>query len=143
MEVPLVRHRVRVYYISCLIDLTPEEFDQHYKKHIRNSNARFSNCKYVIMNDTKIDTLVEEFLREIGVSPMRITIHHVVNKVPVNQYKSPILEHPLKTIRDVEMTKNSTHDILWTRVDSEDTYIQRNIMRRKEQLKKKPFSDTY
>jgi hypothetical protein len=129
----------RVYFISCLYNLTESEFKSHYEHAIRYSNAQFPNCKYFITNDLG-NKFSYEFLRTIGVSPDRVTLSVVGagNNIE-NPHKYNIRVFKTRTEQDITLTNESTHDILWERDPDDPTYISKNKDRRKQLLKVKPY----
>ena len=137
----------RVYFISCLYNLTESEFKSHYEHAIRHSNAQFPTCKYFITSDLG-NKFPYEFLRTIGVSPDRITLSMVsMDGVSIvntegdieNPHKYAIRIFKTRTEQDETLTNESTHDILWERNPTDPTYIHKNKDRRKQLLKVKPY----
>ena len=127
----------RVYFISCLYNLTKEEFKDYYEHAIRYSNAQFPDCKYFITNDLG-NKLVYEFLRTIGVSPHRVTFcTYNENVENPHMYNTRVFKNRVE--QDTTLTNESTHDILWERDTTDPTYVNKNKNRRLQLLKVKPY----
>ncbi len=75
----------RIYHIYCSPSLTEEDFNAHYTLLIRDSNAIFPDCLYII-DDKETDRLSNNFLRSIGISPDRITIYQCIGNPVFNPH---------------------------------------------------------
>ena len=115
-------------FISGHLDLTQEEFDEHYKGLI--SKAALRNCSFVIGDARGCDLMAQNFLKELLVS--NVIVYHMFEKPRNNP-------HDFKTVggfktddeRDEAMTKISIEDIAWVREGREKSGTAKNIMRRK------------
>ena len=134
--------RRRTFMITCDNGLTENDFEEQYKWPIRRTNASYSDCKFVIMSISDADKRVETFLREIGVSPARITIYYLQNRVPENRYKSEMKMYQSRTEMEEAMISVSSHDILWTSSTAGDTMVERIVKLRKEKQRTNPFKET-
>lgn len=134
--------RRRTFMITCDNGLSENDFEEQYKWPIRRTNASYSDCKFVIMNISDVDKRVELFLREIGVSPARITIYHLESRIPENQYKSETKMYQSRIEMEDAMISISSHDILWTLSTSRDTMVERIVKKRKEKQRTNPFKET-
>ena len=98
------------YFISGHLDLTPTEFEQHYVNRI--DNARQEGSHFVIGDARGADTLAQKYLLKYE----NVTIYHMFTKPRNNKGKwKTVGGFTNDNDRDVEMTKNSTKDILWIR----------------------------
>lgn len=134
--------RKRTFMITCDSGLSEKDFEEQYKWPIRRTNASYSDCAFVIMSISDADKRVELFLRELGVSPARITIYYLDRRTPENQYKSETKMYQSQKEMEDAMISVSSHDILWTLSTSGDTMVERIAKKRKEKQRTNPFKET-
>lgn len=112
----------QIYFISGHLDLTEQEFEKYYVEKI---NFAISNeCSFVIGDAKGADLLAQKYLTNCISNNLtfhdKVTIYHMFKK-PRNNFGN------FKTIggfendndRDVQMTNDSTDDILWIRSKEE------------------------
>ena len=127
---------LKTYFISGHSDITKEEFAKHYAPKILNAIEEDAN--FVVGDFIGVDTMAIEFLHNFiennpnsTFSPSQVTIFHKRNKPECNSFNFRT-KSGFKGIkdRDIAMTKNSTHDILWIRKGKENSYTAKNKQRR-------------
>ena len=120
-----------VYFISGHLDLTQQEFNDHYMEHVIKA-AREMDSEFVIGDAIGCDRFSQIMLATLGYRN-RFTVYHMFDK-PRN------CEHSVKIIggfkrdkeRDEAMTNASTHDIAWIRPGREKSGTAKNLERRNE-----------
>lgn len=110
------------YFISGHVDLTQEEFNQHYLPRI--TEVAENGAHFVVGDAYGADYLAQKYLNDLGIDKNRVTVYHRFenpqydfgfNRVP--NFKS----HPQK---DEHMTENSTDDIAWIRPQTPE-YVEK------------------
>ncbi len=122
----------RIYFVSTMSNLTDDEFNAHYARKLRKSNADYPTCHYII-GDTPSDHVALEFLVKCGISPERITIYSR-DGPSVNRFycKTATIADDIR--RADKMTSLSTHDIAWVRPGAKDSDPEKNINRRRQRF---------
>lgn len=129
------------YFISGHLDISEEEFTEHYKDHI--DSALQENATFVIGDAKGVDTLAQAYLFKNNAS--NVTIYHMFKK-PLNNVGKFKTNGGYKNHneKDSAMTYNSDIDIAWVRSVKEqkklygNKYVKRksgtekNINRRKK-----------
>lgn len=136
------KFRQRTYTIVCDNDLTEEDFDLNYKWPIRSINSQWPTCKFVITSLSNADLRIESYLRELGVSPARITIYHMNYRVPENKYGSELKEYTDRLELERDLVTYSSHDICYVPKYVVDGMTSRIVKLRAEKQKKNPFIET-
>ena len=136
------KFRQRTYTIVCDNDLTEEDFELYYKWPIRSINSQWPTCNFVIAALSNADSRVEKYLRELGISPARITIYHMDSQIPENKYRSATKEYTNRLELEKDMVKYSSHDILYVAPYVVDGMAARFIKFRAEKQKTNPFIET-
>lgn len=132
--------RRRTYLITCDNGLTSDDFETNYKWPIRRTNASYPDANFIIMSISDADLQVELFLRELGVSPSRITIFYLERRAPENRYNSDVkMFQTQKELEDSAITLSS-HDILWS--TGIDTMTERIVKKRRDKQRTNPFKET-
>jgi len=119
-----------IAYISGHLDLTPEEFEEHYKPSI--DAAIFHGNEMVVGDARGADKMAQEYIKSIGNNVYElVTVFHmftnprnnVANFKTVGGFKTD-------TERDEAMTAASDYDIAWVRPGREKSGTAKNIARR-------------
>lgn len=98
-------------FISGHLDISKEEWRQHYKDEI--DNAIKNGYDFVIGDSRGTDKISAEYLRTKNV--MNVTIYYTYNK-PINNLGYNLIGNfKSHTDRDSRMTQDSTRDIAWVR----------------------------
>jgi hypothetical protein len=122
-----------VYFVSGHIDLTPEEFEQHYVPKL--TEALRQGAKFVVGDAPGCDTMTQQFLRD---GP--VTVFHML-EMPRN-LRSDTYElrggFTSDQERDAAMTAASNRDIAWVRPGREKSGTAKNLYRR-AMLTKRPI----
>ena len=116
------------HFISGHLDLTPAEFDQHYKPALDAVLAVRDTEGFVVGDARGADTLAQQYLADKNAV---VYVYHMLEAPRFNAgfptqggFKS---DHE----RDAAMTLASDFDIAWVRPGREDSGTQRNLSRRK------------
>jgi hypothetical protein len=112
------------------LDLTTEEFKEHYQPLIENVIA--GKYSYVIGDARGTDTLAQEFLKDY----QKVTVYHMLDK-PRNNVGDHKTVSGFKSDeeRDAAMTLASIHDIAWIRPGREKSGTAKNLKRRENSCK--------
>jgi len=114
-------------FISGHLDLTQEEFNDHYKPLIQKAIDLKHN---IIVGDAKgADKMSQEFLKDMNYSI--VILFHMFEK-PRNLIGlfATVGGFESDEERDSEMTKYSTYDIAWVRPGREKSGTAKNLKRR-------------
>lgn len=115
-----------VLFISGHLDLTPDEFEQHYRPAIDAALARGDS--FVVGDARGADTLAQRYL--LG-KTTAVVVYHMF-ACPRNNAGFPTVGgFQSDEERDSRMTAGSDGDIAWVRPGREKSGTQRNIERRK------------
>ncbi len=114
-----------VNFISGHLDLTPGEFDTHYRTKI--DNAIELNQSFVVGDARGADTLAQEYLftrtKAVVVYHMFATPRHNIGFPTRGGFQTD-------NQRDEQMTRDSHQDIAWVRPGREKSGTQANLNRR-------------
>lgn len=117
--------------ISGHLDLTPEEFQEHYAERI--FEAMKAGHDLIVGDARGADTLAQEFMTlNYGFSESRVSVFHMFDKprnLVCNQFDT-VEGFKSDEQRDFEMTMQSTYDIAWVRPGREKSGTAKNIERR-------------
>jgi hypothetical protein len=121
---------IRTAFISGHLDLTREEFDEHYAPQIE--EALKEVCCFVIGDARGCDQMAQQYLWARGYDDL-VTIYHMFD-APRHAFKGIALQGGFKSDdeRDTAMTEASDYDIAWVRPGRENSGTARNLARRKE-----------
>lgn len=121
----LVRMKLLVYFISGHLDLTCEEFTEHYHSDI--IRAVENGSSFIVGDARGTDTLAQEFLKDYP----DVTVYHMFDSPRNNVGKHPTVGgFKNDEERDAAMTFASTNDIAWVRPGREKSGTAKNIKRR-------------
>lgn len=114
------------YFISGHLDITPEEFAQHYVPRITQALAEGHN--FVVGDARGCDAKTQEFL---PACPDRVTVYHM-HKTPRNLWGKFQCRGGFRSDldRDRAMTEASDADIAWVRPGRETSGTAQNLTRR-------------
>lgn len=115
-------------FISGHINLTEDEFKEHYVPKIR--EAFRNGDRFVIGDAPGADTMAQKLLSRVCFSD-EVTIFYPFNKPRnlVGNFKT-VGGFKSYTERDAAMTKNSDYDIAWVRTGKENSGTAKNLKRR-------------
>ena len=126
------------YFIKGHCNLTPEEFETHYKNEIDKVIISRTN-KFVIGNARGVDTMALEYLLKNNYPANMITIYYSKSKKSksIDYYKNlnvNVIEGFISySKRDEKMTIESDIDIAWVRPQHEtEELLKKNLLRRKK-----------
>lgn len=120
----------RVYFLSGHLDLTPEEFAEHYEPRLREA-FREPGVKFVVGDAFGADEMAQTWLRSYGAEWDQVTVYHMFDRARNNA--GPFLSaggYTSDSTRDWAMTAASTHDIAWVRPGREKSGTAKNLKRR-------------
>lgn len=122
------------YFISGHLDLTTEQWTQHYKSKI--DSAIGENAHFVVSDSRGADQMSLIYLSSLGIPRTRVIIFHQGKKPRFNPDKcffATLGGFKDELERDKAMTLNSDADIAWINQDTKiRSGTQKNIDRRKE-----------
>lgn len=122
-----------VYFVSGHLDLTQEEFDQHYVPALYQALGEGSLSAFLLADAKGADSLAQFFLagRLSDVDRVRVTVYHMFEKPRYNAGPFPTRGGFIgDTDRDRAMTMASNKDIAWVRAGRENSGTAKNIKRR-------------
>lgn len=119
----------RVIFISGHMNLTPEEFAQHYEARIR--SAVEDGARFIVGDAPGCDEMAQQLLHDLGVAPARVTVHHMFVAPRRHVGTFPMMGgFTSDEERDQAMTKASTEDLAWVKRRKSGT--EKNLLRRIE-----------
>ena len=114
-------------FVSGHLDLSPEEFGEHYEPALRAGMARGS--AFVVGDARGADAMAQAFLAAAGWE--RVTVFHMFDAPRHNVGGAPTLGgFTSDKSRDAAMTAASTADLAWVRPGREKSGTARNLARR-------------
>ena len=118
-----------IAYISGHLDVTPDEFREHYIPKIEEALGDFHH--FVVGDARGADAMAQSFLNGFCFDD-EVTVFHMFDK-PRNNLGKFKTQGGFKsdTERDEAMTKASDYDIAWVRPGREKSGTAKNIARRK------------
>jgi hypothetical protein len=121
-------------FISGHLDLTPEEFEEHYVPQI--DEALQNGCLFVIGDARGCDDMAQRYIWRNGFDDY-MTIYHMLEKPRHHIGIRARLIGGFKSDkeRDAAMTNASDFDIAWVRPGREDSGTARNLQRREKKAK--------
>jgi hypothetical protein len=119
------KRKQMVYFISGHLDVTPEEFKEHYQPKIEEV---MGDGGYFVVGDARgTDTLAQEFLKDYG----EVTVFHMFENPRNNKGNHPTVSgFSTDEERDTAMTLASDSDIAWVRPGREKSGTAKNLKRR-------------
>lgn len=121
-----------IYFISGHLDLTDQEFLDHYK--VKIDQALDENGSFVVGDARGADSIAQKYL---SVKTNKVTVYHMFES-PRNNFGFPTRGgFNSDSLRDKQMTLDSDIDICWIRKGREHSGTARNKLRR-EKLKASP-----
>lgn len=102
------------YFISGHLDLTKNEFTQHYIPQLQ--NAILTNSSFIVGDARGADSLAQQYLLDNLNDTTKVIVYHMFEK-PRNNVGNFATKGGFKSdeTRDAQMTNDSDKDILWTR----------------------------
>lgn len=123
-----------VYYISGHLDLTEEEFDEHYAPEIDRVIKQNNGYAHFVVGDARgADTMAQRYLHDVHATA-RVVVFHMFDK-PRNCVSPDFATrggYKTDCERDEAMTEVSEDDIAWVRPGREKSGTAKNLQRRKE-----------
>jgi hypothetical protein len=124
---------VQTVFISGHLDLTPQEFVDHYVLTIDAVLAENPNVSFVVGDSHGADVMAQHYLHSKGVT--NVTVYYIkrFGKPLNNPYGYPTNgEYNSHNAKDSAMTRASQRDIAWIRPGREDSGTGRNVKRRQQ-----------
>jgi len=112
-------------FISGHLDLTPAEFNEHYRPQI--DNALSKNQGFVVGDARGADTLAQQYI--LGKTES-VVVYHMFESPRNNAGFSTCGGFQSDKERDEQMTRDSHQDIAWVRVGRKKSGTQKNLDRR-------------
>ena len=118
---------MRIHFISGHLDLTEDEFNEHYRPII--DKALFDQDSFVVGDARGADAMAQLYLSH---KTTNVTVYHMFER-PRNNVGSFLTIGGFRSDseRDGAMTQNSSCDIEWVRLGREKSGTAKNIERRK------------
>lgn len=114
-----------VYFVSGHLDLTPAEFDQHYKPLIE--KAISEQASFVVGDARGADRMAQDFLYERKATAI---VFHMFTSPRHNPGFPTKGGYQTDEERDIAMTEASTHDIAYVKPDRPNSGTASNVKRR-------------
>lgn len=115
----------KVYFVSGHLDITTEEFEQHYVPRL--DAAVKEGASFVVGDAKGVDFIAQHHLALCD----RVTVYHMFTEPRVNAASFPTVGgFKNDTERDAAMTAASTTDIAWVRPGREKSGTAKNLARR-------------
>ena len=112
-------------YVSGHLDLTPEEFDSHYRPAIDEALTRGDS--FVVGDARGADSMTQNYL--LG-KTTAVVVYHMFTSPRHNAGFETVGGFESDEARDARMTAESDRDIAWVRPGRERSGTQKNIDRR-------------
>jgi len=122
--------KAKTYFVSGHLDLTQEEFDEHYKTRLM--AAVYEGAMFVVGDARGCDVMAQKFLQGIGaLMAGPVIVFHMLER-PRNNPCLYEARGGFKTDeeRDAAMTSASDADIAWVRPGRETSGTAKNLKRR-------------
>lgn len=119
---------MRTYFISGHLDLTEEEFKEHYVPQILDALSG-SDCHIVVGDAAGADTMAQGYLHSLNME--QVLVFHMHKKPRNNVGGFPTIPgFGTDGERDEAMTAASDEDIAWVRPGREKSGTGKNLLRR-------------
>lgn len=122
----------RIVFVSGHLDLTKEEFEEHYVPRLR--KAVDNGARFVVGDAAGADSMTQQWLVENDSRGGKCHVFHMLEKP---RYCAAIFSsfggYTSDEERDSVMTKSSTEDIAWVRRGREKSGTAKNLKRRIQQ----------
>jgi hypothetical protein len=112
-------------FVSGHLDLTPAEFDAHYRPALDEALARGDS--FVVGDARGTDTMTQNYL--LG-KTTAVVVYHMITSPRNNVGFGTIAGFTSDEERDTQMTADSDQDIAWVRPGRKKSGTQKNIDRR-------------
>ncbi len=128
-----------IAFISGHLDLTPEEFKEHYIPQLEGALHRTDPCDFVVGDAQGADAMAQDWLSRRWLTyNVEVTVYHMFITPRHNYGPYPTKNGFTKdTGKDAAMTEDSDYDIAWVRPEKYSSVSGRmsgteaNIVRRK------------
>jgi hypothetical protein len=117
-----------IYFISGHLDLTEQEFQEHYAPRIDLAIAR--GATFVVGDARGTDALAQAYLQRQGASAI---VYHMLESPRHNAGFPTRGGFQNDSERDAAMTRDSAEDLAWVRPGREKSGTAKNIQRRAAQ----------
>lgn len=119
---------MRTAFVSGHLDLTPDEFQEHYVPKLQNAVAQ--NHTFVVGDARGADALAQGFFAYF-IEKDRVTVYHMFDspRHNIGNFKT-VGGFKSDNERDSEMTRMSNYDIVWIRSGRENSGSAKNLARR-------------
>lgn len=114
------------YFVSGHLDLTPQEFMEHYRRPIVNAIDRGAN--FVVGDAAGADIMAQRFFLSCGIPD--VTVYHMLEEPRNNVGFQTRGGFKSDQDRDSALTAASSQDIAWIRPGREDSGTAKNLARR-------------
>lgn len=115
------------YFVSGHLNLTQQEFDDHYEPQLSKALEN-SECSFVVGDANGCDSMTQRWLQTRGAF---VTVYHMLT-APRNNVGFPTVGGFTSDYeRDAAMTAASTQDIAWVRKGRKTSGTAKNLARRK------------
>lgn len=119
-----------VYFISGHLDLTPGEFAIHYIPALNNA-LQNPDSRFVLGDGRGADYAALSYLKtNVSNWQQRVTIYHMLAS-PRREFRSSLCPKvggfPSDDERDAALTRASTHDIAWVRLQTDECVAQLKV----------------
>ena len=121
---------MKTYFISGHLDLTREEFDEHYETRIR--EAVLERAFFVVGDAKGADSMAHSLLYQLlnNQSSNYVRVFHMFEYPRNNFQHSVVGGFESDEERDAAMTDSSDEDIAWVRPGKEKSGTAKNLKRR-------------
>ena len=117
-----------VFFVSGHLDLTPEEFQEHYVPLLERALHHSSYPRFIVGDARGADTMAQQWLKD---HEAEVKVYHMLTTPRNNQGGFLTLGgFTSDTERDEAMTRDSEFDLAWVRPGRETSGTAKNIQRR-------------
>lgn len=125
---------MKTYFISGHLDLTEEEFKEHYVPRILDVLSG-PGCQVVVGDAAGADTMVQEYLHSLNME--HVVVFHMKKSPRNNAGGFPTISgYSSDEERDTALTAASDEDIAWVRPGREKSGTAKNLIRRSKSFLK-------
>jgi hypothetical protein len=119
---------MKIAHISGHYDLTPSEFERHYRPQIDEAIAHGDH--FIVGDANGADWRAQEYLfQRLGASD-RVRVFHMLDRPRHNAGFATVGGYDSDELRNEAMTAQSDYDIAWVRAGYEHAGTAKNLLRR-------------
>ena len=119
---------MRTAHISGHYDLSPEEFEAHYRPQL--DDAIGAGDRFLVGDANGADVLAQEYLYHRLGATDRVRVYHMLDRPRHNVGFPAVGGFDSDEERNETMTRQSDYDIAWVRAGYEQAGTARNLLRR-------------